>query len=279
MYTFLWHFLSFRFNEPITFSMWTASLISNYQSIFHFSAICFCAFTEWEISKSYLRKNDSFAMKNMAIPGNKWSEMIEHVSMTVCYSRSQQAPFALFYECLGQHVICICMQIKCHTVYCFRLGLLHQSFIILQIRILMPLFRHSGNTLGKCAFTILIKVKMKKELETNQGLLPFGAFQMWQNGMNLRFKRFKRWHNQCGSIVKVNSNTELRVSLYFTRINSECDQLTLCTHTAELYSYSIGVCKLHVQAITNANLIQQQRQQKYQYANAGIECERFPIVK
>lgn len=37
---------------------------------------------------------------------------------------------------------------------------------------------------------------------------------------------------------------------------------------------------MRVREITNANLIQQQqKQRKHQYANAGIECERFSIVK
>lgn len=39
-------------------------------------------------------------MKNMAIPENKWSEMAEHVPMTVYHSRIQQAPFAV-HERLG----------------------------------------------------------------------------------------------------------------------------------------------------------------------------------
>lgn len=157
--------------------------------------------------------------------GLKWQNMCQWRYITVEVSR-HPLPFTNVWAAF---VICICMQIKCHTVYCFRLGLLHQSLIILQIRILMPLFRHWGNTLGKCAFTILIKVKKKKKLGKNQGLLPLGAFQMWQNGMNLRFKRFKSWQNQCGSIVKVSSYPELRVFCISLESIPNATMLTLCT--------------------------------------------------
>lgn len=108
----------------------------------------------------------------------------------------------------GQHVICICMQIKCRTVYWYCLGLLHQSPIILQIRILMPLFRHSGNTLGKCAFTILIKVKMERPNKTVKWLEKKLGLLLGE----LEAQTIQSWQNQCATL---NCQSEQGVQCFF----------------------------------------------------------------
>lgn len=205
------------------------------------------------------------------INGLKWQNMCQWRYITVEVSR-HPLPFTNVW---ATFVICICMQIKCHTVYCVRLGLLHQSLIILQIRILMPLFRHSGNTLGKCAFTILIKVKKKEKTWKESRVATVRCISNVTKWNELEVQAFQKLTKSMRLNCQSEQLPRIACFLYFTRIDSECDHVNLVyavrtTHTQLNYSYSIRVCKLHVWAITNANLIQQQRQQKHQYANADI---------